>query len=109
MNKVRERILKEVAGVKCPDGAKKRELISFCVCDGYFVGNSNTDEGEETDFDEVTIIVEKDWLFSLIKRTENFRTDDEARRFLQEEYTSDDSSVWYEEALLANKIVGVSF
>lgn len=44
-----------------------------------------------------------------IKRTENLRTDDKARRFLNEEYTSDDSSTWYEEAILANKIVMVDF
>jgi hypothetical protein len=45
----------------------------------------------------------------LIKRTEDFRTDDEVLKFLQEEYTSDDSSKWYEEAILAHKVVMVNF
>lgn len=109
MNKVRERILKEVVEAKYQDYEKHRDLISFCVCDGYFGYNADTDEEEESDFDEVIVIVEKDWLFSLIKRDNDFKTDNEARKFLQEEYTSDDSITWYEEAILANKIVMVDF
>lgn len=109
MNKVRERILKEVAEAKYRDYEKHRDLISFCVCDGYFDYNPNTDEEEESDFDEVIVVVEKDWLFDLIKKTEDFRTNDEVLKFLQEEYTSDDSSTWYEEAILAHKVVMVDF
>lgn len=109
MNKVRERILKEVAEVKYQDYEKHRDLISFCVCDGYFGYNTDTDEEEESDFNEVIVIVEKGWLFDLIKRNNDLRTDDEALKFLQEEYTSDDSSTWYEEAILAHKVVMVDF
>lgn len=109
MNKVRERILKEVTEAKYQDYEKHRDLISFCVCDGYFEYNADTDEDEESDFDEVIVVVEKDWLFDLIERTEDFRTNDEVLKFLQEEYTSDDSSTWYEEAILAHKVVMVDF
>ena len=44
MNKVRERILKEVSEVKDLDYEKHRDLISFCVCNGYFGYNADTDE-----------------------------------------------------------------
>ena len=109
MNKVRERILKEVSKAKYQDYEKHRDLISFCVCDGYFGYNADTDEEEESDFDEVIVVVEKDWLFDLIKRTEDFRTDDEVLKFLQEEYTSDDSIMWYCDALRKHKVVMVDF
>lgn len=109
MNKVKERILKEVSEAKYQDYEKHRDLISFCVCDDYFRYNADTGEEEESDFDEVIVIVEKDWLFNLIKRTEDFRTDDDVLKFLQEEYTSDDSSHWYADALLRKKIVAIDF
>lgn len=109
MNKVRERILKEVTEAKYQDYEKHRDLISFCVCDDYFGYNADTDEEEESDFDEVIVVVEKDWLFNLIKRTEDFRTDDEVLKFLQEEYTSDDSIMWYYDALRKHKVVMVDF
>lgn len=109
MNKVRERILKEVAEAKYQDYEKHRDLISFCVCDGYFDYNADTDEEEESDFDEVIVVVEKDWLFNLIKQNNNFKMDYEVRSFLQEEYTSDDSSMWYCDALREHKVVMVDF
>lgn len=109
MNKVRERILKEVAEAKYQDYEKHRDLISFCVCDGYFEYNADTDEEEESDFDEVIVVVEKNWLFDLIKHIKDFRMDYEVRSLLQEGYTSDDSGTWYEEARLAHKVVMVIF
>lgn len=109
MNKVRERILKEVSEAKYQDYEKYRDLIPFCVCDDYFGYNADTDEEEESDFDEVIVVVEEDWLFNLIKRTEDFRTDDEVLKFLQEEYTSDDSIMWYYDALRKHKVVMVDF
>lgn len=107
MNKLRERILKEVAEAKYRDYEKYRDLISFCVCDDYFVYNQDTEE--ESNFDEVIVVVEKDWLFNLIKRIRNFKTNKEVLKFLREEYASDDSSIWYEEAILRHKVVMVDF
>lgn len=109
MNPVRKRILKEVADFSYKDLEKYRDLIAFFICDGYFSYNPDTDEDEETDFNEVIVVVERDWLFDLIKREEELKTDDEVQNFLRGEYTSDDSSTWYEEAILANKIVMVDF
>lgn len=109
MNKVRERILKEVENAKYEDLLKHEDLISFNVCDGYLSYNPDTDEEEESDFDELTVVVVKNWLFDLIKKSENLKTDDEVRRFLHEEYTSDDSSHWYADALLRKKIVAIDF
>lgn len=106
MSKLRERILKEASEAKCEGYRDYRDLIEFCVCDDYF--GYNADE-EESDFDEVFVVVAKDWLFALIKQTKGFRTDNEVRKFLQEEYTSDDSSIWYEEAIKANQVVMIDF
>lgn len=83
--------------------------MHFCVCEGYVNYNSNTEEDEESDFDELIVIVEKDWLFDLIKRTESLETNEEVLKFLQEEYTSDDSSMWYCDALREHKVVMVDF
>lgn len=109
MNKVRERIFKDVENAKYKNLSKHEDLISFNVCDGYLSYNPDTDEEEESDFDELTVVVVKNWLFDLIKKSENLKTDDEVRRFLQEEYTGDDSSHWYADALLRKKIVAVDF
>lgn len=87
MNKVRERILKEISEAKYQDYEKHRDLISFCVCDDYFGYNADTNEEEESDFDEVIVVVEKDWLFDLIKRTEDFRTiSDLRKKYMNKEF-----------------------
>mgnify|MGYP004715368139 FL=1 len=108
MNKARERILKEVEEAKCKNLDRHKESATFSVCDGYMSFNPDTNEEEESDFNEVIVTVEKDWLFDLIKRTKKL-AGNEIQKFLQEEYTSDDSSTWYEEARLAEKIVAVDF
>ena len=109
MNNVRKRILKEVEDANYTDFWKHSDLIAFCVCEADFCYNPETDEEEESDFNEVLVVVEKKWLFNLIKQTEEFKTDEDVRRFLQEDYTSDDSKVWFEEAVLAKKIVAIDF
>lgn len=110
MNKVRERILREVNEFYYQDFSLHKDLIAFSVCNGYFEWNPDAYTEEVADFNELLVVVEKDWLFQRIKmENENILTNEDARRFLQEEYTSDDSSIWYEEAILANKIVMVDF
>ena len=96
MNKVRERILHGITPYK--DYEKHKDLISFCICSEYFV---DIDE-EEADFDEVVAIVEKDWLFDYIDM-------ENPLEYLQNEYTSDDSINWFDEAIKCNKIVMVGF
>lgn len=107
MNIVRQKIVEEVASAKCKDDVDGNDLIRFCVCSEYF--EYSADKLEESDFNELAVIVEKDWLFALIKRIEKVKTDDEVQKFLKGKYTSDDSSTWYEEAILANKIVMIGF
>lgn len=110
MNDVRKRLLNRLASAKYTELHKHKDLIAFYVCDGYFAYNPETSKEEETDFNEIIAVVEKDWLFDLIKsENNNIRTDIEALRFLQEEYTSDDSEPWFEKALAAHKIVMIDF
>ena len=109
MNTVRERISKEVAYFGYKGFEKHKDLIAFCVCNECFCGNPDIYDEKESDFCELIVIVERDWLFNLIKKENDFKTNKEARRFLQEEYTSDDSKNSYDLALLENKIVTVSF
>lgn len=109
MNAVRERILKEVSPFKYEDFEKHKDLIVFCISDECFCYNPDTGNEDESDFCELVVLVERDWLFNLIKKENGFKTNKEARRFLQEEYTSEDSKDWYDLALLENKIVMVSF
>ena len=74
-----------------------------------FYCNPATDTDEESDFYELSVVVEKEWLFEFIKSTLDFKTDEEVRKYLQEEYTSDDSIAWYDEAIEAKKVVMVDF
>lgn len=71
--------------------------------------NDYHDTDEESDFSELSVVVEKEWLFHFVKAKFDFKTDEEVRKYLQEEYTSDDSSEWYDEAIAANKVVMVNF
>ena len=100
MNTVRQRILLSIPEYK--DYAKHKDLISFCVCSEYFMDWEDEDNNIKADFDEVIVIVEKDWLFDYMQ-TEN------PLEFLQNEYTSEDSIYWFDEAIRLNKIVMVSF
>lgn len=110
MNKVRERILKEVENANYVDFSKHKDLIAFCACDEFFGWNPVTCEEEETDFNELIVVVEKDWLFNHIKMgNRDIVTDEDVRKFLQEEYTSDDSGEWYDVAIMENKVVMVDF
>ena len=109
MNPVRERILDQVSDAVYTDFSEHKDLIAFTVCSGYFEYNPDTDTDEESDFSELSVVVEKEWLFHFVKAKFDFKTDEEVRKYLQEEYTSDDSSEWYDEAIAANKVVMVNF
>lgn len=100
MNKIRERIL---TGVKpYVEFAEHKDLVAFCVCGEYFTECEDENDGIEADFDEVVVIVEKDWLF-------NYMNANDPLDYLQNEYTSDDSIDWFYEAARQNKIVLVEF
>ena len=103
MNKVRERILASIEPYM--DFAKHKDLIAFCVCDGYFGYDVETDSETETDFNELVVVVEKDWLFDCIRKDGIENPLD----YLQNEYTSDDSIVWFDDAVEQGKVVMVDF
>ena len=103
MNKVRKRILDSITPYM--DFAKHKDLIAFCVCDGYFGYDVETDSEIETDFNELVVVVEKDWLFNLMKEYEI----ENPLYYLQNEYTSDDSVVWFDMAVEQRKVVMVDF
>lgn len=110
MNKVRERILNEVKNFYYQDFSLHKDLTVFSVCNGYYEWNPDTYTEDVADFNELLVVVEKDWLYNRIKmENDNIVTDEDVQQFLQNEYTSDDSSDWYDAALMERKIVMVDF
>lgn len=106
MNVVRERIL---IGIKPYLAfAEHKDLISFCVPSDVFEDYEDIDEnnGEPcADFNELIVVVEKDWLFNQI-RSEGI---DNPLNYLQTEYSSDDGYEWFVEAKSLGKVVVVAF
>lgn len=100
MNVVRQRIVLSIP--EYMEFAEHKDLIAFCVCSEYFMDIEDEENGIDADFNEVVAVVEKDWLFSYMD-VEN------PLDYLQNEYTSDDSIDWFDEAIRQNKIVMVSF
>lgn len=90
MNAVRERILLDAhESLSNYPFSEHRDLIAFCVCSGFMLDYEEDDS--DADFEEVIAVVDKDWLF-------DFMEVDDPRDYLVNEYTSDDSIVWYDEA-----------
>lgn len=100
MNEVRERILLSLT--KYPDFSEYKDLIAFCISSEKFSDCEDEENGIEPDFDDVIAIVEKEWLFDYMG-VEN------PLEYLKNEYTSDDSIDWFDEAVRLNKLVMVSF
>ena len=103
MNIVRKRILESIKPYI--NFSEHKDLIAFCVCDGYLCYDVETDTDSQADFNELVVIVEKDWLFNLMKENEIENPLD----YLQNEYTSDDSIYWFDEAVAQSKVVMVDF
>ncbi len=100
MNTVRQRIVLSIP--EYIEFAEHKDLIAFCVCSEWFMDCEDEEEGIEADFDEVIAIVEKDWLFEYMDM-------ENPLEYLQNEYTSDDSINWFDEAIRQQKIVMVGF
>ena len=103
MNIVRKRILESIKPYT--DFWKHKDLIAFCVCDGYFGYDIETDREIETDFNELVVVVEKDGLFDCMREDGIENPLD----YLQSEYTSDDSIVWFDNAVVQGKVVMIDF
>ena len=102
MNKIREKVLELASMSNYIELAEHKDLISFCVCSECFVDYEDENNGIEPDFNEVIAVVEKDWLFDYMDM-------ENPLKYLQEEYTSDDSIDWFNEAIIQNKLVMINF
>ena len=82
------------------------DLISFSVNSECFEEWNDKGEVEEiADFNELLVVVDKEWLFTYmqVNGIEN------PQKYLQNEYTSDDSYEWFVEANKAGYVVGIMF
>lgn len=105
MNVIRERVLEGISPYV--DFYLHRDLISFCVDSECFEDAEEMEENENAaaDFNEVIVIVEKQWLFDQMRREGVANP----LLYLQEEYVSGDSYEWFIEAKAAGKVVLVGF
>ena len=103
MNAVREKVLADMKPYL--DFAQHKDLVAITVGAEYFTYDYETDTELEADFGEVIAVVEKDWLFTIMMKEEIENPLD----YLQNEYTWDDSFVWFENAKANGKVVTVEF
>ena len=103
MNAVRERVFADMKPYL--EFAKHKDLIAITIGAEYFTYDYETDTELEADFGEVIAVVEKDWLFTIMLKEEIENPLD----YLQNEYTWDDSFVWFENAKTEGKVVTVEF
>ena len=103
MNAVRERVLEDMKLYL--DFAQHKDLIAITIGADYFSYDCENDEELEADFGEVIAVIEKDWLFTvmLAEGIEN------PLDYLQNEYTYDDSFVWFENAKANGKVAVIEF
>lgn len=101
--------IRKYAGEYCHWGEHK-SLISFCDCLINHVGLADIEADMVDVFDELeniqfVVIVEKDWLFELMK-TDGI---DDPQYYLENEYDGDDSVEWFEQAAALGKIAALVF
>lgn len=79
-------------------------LHAMCVCSGYL------GEDEDCDFDEVVFAVPAAWLVqTVIREYDELKNKEDVQYWLQNEYTSDDSSWIFDKAMRENQIVMLNF
>ena len=103
MNAVRKRVMADMKPYL--DFIQHKDLIAITVGAEYFTYDSEADKELEADFGEVVVAVEKDWLFKFMMEYDIENPLD----YLQNEYTWDDSFVWFENAKMCGKIAVVEF
>ena len=103
MNAVREKVWENMNPYTA--FAEHRDLVAFTVGADYFTYDHENDELLEADFYEIVVVVEKDWLFELMKKNDIENPLD----YLQNEYTWDDSIEWFEDAKRYGKVVTIDF
>ena len=104
MSKVRDYILSQIPSYE--DFWKHKDLIAFVVCsESFHYPEDEYGKELEPDFDEVIVVVEKDWLFQYMKD----KSIQNPLDYLQHEYISDDSIDWLENAIINKKVITISF
>ena len=103
MNAVRKRVLEEMKPYLY--FAQHKDLIAITIGADYFSYDAEADKEIEADFNEVVAAIEKDWLFDIMLKEGIENPLD----YLQNEYTWDDSFVWFENAKTNGKIAVLEF
>lgn len=103
MNKVREKVMTDMKPYM--DFAEHKDLIAFTVGADYFAYDYETDMEYEADFEEIVVVVEKEWLFEHMKKSGVENPLD----YLREEYVWDDSYEWFINAKAFGKVVTIEF
>lgn len=103
MNAVRQRVLEDIEPYL--NFAQHKDLIAITIGADYFTYDCETDTELEADFSEVIAVIEKDWLFAVMLAEEIENPLD----YLQNEYTWDDSFVWFENAKINGKVAVIEF
>ena len=103
MNIVRRKVMEDMKLYR--EFAEHKDLIAFTVGADYFTYDDESGVELIADFDEIIVVVEKDWLFNHMKHggTEN------PLDYLQNEYGWDDSYEWFINAKAFGKVVAVEF
>ena len=97
MNAVRKKIMNLIPPCK--------DFIAFSVGGEYLNYDAETNTAIETDFEELIVVVEKNWLFDYMK-ADGIKN---PRNYLENTYTWDDSIDWFWEAVKQKKIVSYNF
>lgn len=103
MNAIREKVLADMKPYL--DFAKHKDLIAITIGADYFTYDCETDTEFEADFGEVVAVIEKDWLFTIMLKEGIENPLD----YLQNEYTWDDSFVWFFNAKVDGKVAVIEF
>lgn len=103
MNKKKEMILNRIKPYE--DFWLHKDLVAFTVGESYFYYKDEDEEDVYGEFEELIVIVEKDWLFEYMMEdgVEN------PLYYLQNEYIWDNSIEWFNEASRLGKIAMVEF
>lgn len=105
MDIIKNRILVEIDANHYLDFGKHKDLISFVIDSECFITPHDESFGLEPSFSELIVIVEKKWLFDIMRKEGILLP----LEYLQETYTSDDSYNWYKQAIKERKVVTVLF
>lgn len=79
-------------------------LIAFKVGGDAFCGDFE-ENGEIVDFEELTVVTERKWLFDYMKKDGIGNPE----AYLEEEYTTEDSKYWFDDGVIQHKIIAISF